>query len=127
MNASLKAIAAMLVLAVAAPTVHAQGGGPPGGRGGRMMEMMMTGITLDAAQKAKVDSIVAKHQAEMPPMQQGQMPDSATRAARREHMMKQQDEIRAVLTPDQQKVFDKNVADMRERMRGRGPGGPGEH
>ncbi len=120
-------MAAVLVLAVAAPTVHAQGGPPQGGRGGRMMEMMMKDITLDAAQKAKVDSIMAKHQAMMPPMAQGQMPDSATRAARREHMMKEQEEIRAVLTPDQQKTFDKNMAEMRDRMGRRGPGGPGRH
>jgi Spy/CpxP family protein refolding chaperone len=44
-------------------------------------------------------------------------------AARRETMRKQQDEIRNVLTPEQQQVFDKNVTEMRATMgrRGRPP------
>ncbi len=41
----------------------------------------------------------------------------ATRAQRFELMRQQNMAIRAVLTPDQQTVFDKNVADMNARMR----------
>jgi Spy/CpxP family protein refolding chaperone len=106
-----------LFLAIAAPTVHAQGGPPQGGRGGgRMMEMLFEGITLDAAQKTKVEAIQAKYQKEMPQMTPGERPGPEAMAKRRELMTKQQDEIRTVLTADQQKVYDKNLAAMRERM-----------
>jgi len=85
-----------------------------------MMEMLLKDITLDAAQKSKVDAIQAKFAKEMPTVAQGERPDEAAMAKRRELMTKQQDEIRAVLTADQQKVYDKNVAEMRERMQRRG-------
>lgn len=115
---------AVVVLAVAAPSAQAQGGPPPGGmRGpGRMMEMLMKDITLDDAQKAKLDSIQAKYAKEMPPMTPGEPPSPEAMTKRREVMAKQQDEIRTILTADQQKVYDRNLAEMRERM-GRRPGG----
>ncbi len=119
-------LAALLGLSVA-PAMAQQPRGPPGGRQGfaqRRMEMLLQGITLTAAQKAQVDSIQKAYQAKMPPMTPGQMPDSATRAQRMELMNKQDADIRAVLTTEQQAVWDKNVADMRSRMQRRGP--PGE-
>jgi Spy/CpxP family protein refolding chaperone len=100
--------------ALAAPAAYAQGGGGQGR--GRQMEMLMQGITLSDAQKASVDSIGQVYRAQMPPMQQGTPPDSATRAKRMEVMQKQTAAVRAVLTPDQQKVFDKNLEDMRANM-----------
>jgi Spy/CpxP family protein refolding chaperone len=105
------------LFAFAAPAAYAQGGGGQG-RGARQMEMLMQGITLTDAQKTSVDSIVGAFRAHMPPMQQGTPPDSATRAKRMEVMGKQNAEIRKLLTADQQKVFDKNVEDMRN-MAGR--------
>ena len=111
------ALAAML--AFAAPAAQAQGGGGGQGRGGRAMEMLMQGITLTDAQKVSVDSIGQAFRAQMPPMQQGTPPDSATRAKRMEVAQKQYAAVRTVLTPEQQKVFDKNLADMRASMRDR--------
>jgi|SRR5512138_1025099 Spy/CpxP family protein refolding chaperone len=103
------------LVAFAAPAAYAQGGG--GGQGGgRQMERMMQGITLTDAQKTKVDSIAQSFRAQMPAFTPGQPPDSAARAKRMEVMQKQQAAIRTVLTPDQQKVFDKNVEDMRANM-----------
>lgn len=115
---------AAIVLAVAAPTAEAQGGPPPGGmRGGqRMMEMLLKDITLDDAQKAKLDSIQQKYAKEMPPMTPGERPTPEAMQARRELMTKQQDEIRTILTADQQKVYDKNLEEMRARRQRRGPG-----
>ena len=104
------------LVALAAPAAHAQGGGGGQGGRGRQMEMLMQGITLTDAQKASVDSIGQAYRAQMPPMQQGTPPDSATRAKRMEIAQKQYAAIRTVLTPDQQKVFDKNLADMRAAM-----------
>lgn len=106
-------LAALFVFA--APAAYAQGGGGQG-RGNRMMERMMTGITLTDAQKATIDSIAQAYRAQMPPFTPGQPPDSATQAKRMDVMSKQSDAIRKVLTPDQQKVFDKNVEDMRANM-----------
>ena len=100
--------------ALAAPAAYAQGGGGQGR--GRQMEMLMQGITLSDAQKASVDSIGQVYRAQMPPTQQGTPPDSATRAKRMEVMQKQVTAVRAVLTPEQQKVFDKNLEDMRANM-----------
>jgi Spy/CpxP family protein refolding chaperone len=105
---------------------YAQGGqqsgaAPSGMRGGnRMMTTLLEGITLTDAQKAKIDSISAKYRAEMPAFTPGTRPDSATMARRRELMQQETAEIRSVLTPEQQKVFDENVARMRERMQRRG-------
>ena len=100
------------LVAFAAPAVHAQGGGGGQGRGGRQMEALMAGITLTDAQKTQVDSIGQAFRAQMPPMTQGTLPDSATRAKMMEVRQKQYAAIRTVLTPDQQKVFDKNLAEL---------------
>ena len=108
-------IAALVgMLALAAPAAYAQGGGQGGP--GRGMQRLMEGITLTDAQKASVDSIGQAFRAQMPPMQQGTPPDSATRAKRMEVMQKQYAEVRKVLTADQQKVFDKNLETMRANM-----------
>lgn len=103
------------LIAFAAPAAYAQGGGGQG-RGGRMMERLMTGITLTDAQKASVDSITQSFRSQMPAFTPGQPPDSAAQAKRMEVMAKQNDAVRKVLTPDQQKVFDKNVEDMKANM-----------
>jgi Spy/CpxP family protein refolding chaperone len=105
------------MVALAAPAAFAQGGGG-GGQGGqgRGLQRLMQGITLDAKQQASVDSIQKAFRAQMPPMQQGTPPDSATRAKGREVMQKEYAAVRNVLTADQQKVFDKNMEDMRAQM-----------
>ncbi len=110
----IRVVALLTVLgAFAAPAAQAQGGSGGGqGRGGNRMEMLMQGITLTDAQKTSVDSIGTAFRAQMPPMQQGTPPDSATRAKRMEVMQKQFAAVRTVLTPDQQKVFDENVKNM---------------
>lgn len=95
---------------------------PGGGFAGRRMERLLQGITLTAEQQAKVDSITAKYRAQMPPFTPGASPDSATRAKMRTLFGNQDEEIRALLTPDQQKVWDQNVTAMRNRMQQRAPG-----
>lgn len=98
----------------------------PGGGGGgfaeRRMQRLLQGITLTADQKAKVDSITTKYRAQMPPFTPGTPPDSATRAKMRALFGNQDEEVRALLTPDQQKVWDQNVTEMRNRMQQRAPG-----
>jgi Spy/CpxP family protein refolding chaperone len=109
----------VLAMSLAGSDVQAQGGGGGRGMGGaRMMETMMQGITLTDVQKAKVDSIVAKYQKEMPQMTPGSPPSPEDRQKRMELMRKQQDEIKAVLTAEQKAVFDKNLANMPGRRPG---------
>ena len=108
-----------------------QGGPPPGGmRGGRGMAMLFEGITLTEAQQKQVQDISEKYRAQMrelmPNGMQGGPPDDATRAKMDELRTKQNAEIRALLTADQQTIFDKNVAEAkkrREAMGNRPPGG----
>ena len=121
----------LLVLAVgilAAPVANAQGGGGGGGgqgRGGRggPVAAWLANITLSAEQQTQVDSIGAKYRAMRAPMAQD-MDSTARAAAQAKNMelsLKQADEVRAVLTADQQKVFDEN---KKNNPTGRRAGGP---
>jgi len=104
-----------------APPQGAPQGGPQGGppRGGRGMAMLFEGITLTDAQQKQVQDIGEKYRAQqrelMPNGMQGGPPDDATRAKLDDIRTKQNAEIRAVLTADQQTIFDKNVAEAKKR------------
>jgi Spy/CpxP family protein refolding chaperone len=93
--------------------------GGPGARGGRGMQMLFEGITLTDAQQKQIQDISEKYRAEqralMPNGFGGGPPDDATRAKLDDIRTKQTAEIRAVLTADQQAIFDKNVADAKKR------------
>ena len=132
--------AALVSVASVASAQYPQGGppqgGPPGqggpqaGRGGGS-RMLFNGIDLTDAQKDQVQKIMEKYRAErqaLMPAGGGAPsgpPDEATRAKMKELSEKSQTEYRAILTADQQKVFDKNVADMKERMEQRQKQGAG--
>ncbi len=129
----IRTIASAAVLALglaAAPTLSAQTPTtpPPGGQGqrggGRMQAMALQGITLTADQQAKVDSIAAKTRAQMPPMTQGTPPSDADRAKMMTLSQASLKEVRTVLTPDQQVIYDKNVAQMQQMMQQRMQAGP---
>ena len=106
-----------------APT---QQGGPGGGRG---MRNMLNGIELTDAQKAKVADIQAKYQPEMQSIRES-LQSGGDRAEAFQKMSALRDkmtpEIRAVLTPAQQAIYDKNLAEQKARMeqmrQNRGPG-----
>lgn len=125
--ASTAVLALGLVLAstLSAQTQTTPPAGGPGQRGpGRMQAMALEGITLTAAQQAKVDSITAATRAQMPTMTPGTPPSDADRAKMRSLSMASVQQVRAVLTPDQQKIYDKNVANMQQMMQQRMQGGP---
>lgn len=127
----LAALAAALVVAASA-TASAQGGAgaPPQagqmqqGMRRNMMEMLFKGITLTDEQKATVEKIMADSREEMAKLGNPRDLDDAGRAKRRELQQKQQDDLRAVLTKEQQEQFGKNLEEMRATM-GRRGGPPG--
>jgi Spy/CpxP family protein refolding chaperone len=89
---------------------------------GRGQAALFEGITLTASQQAAIDGIRAKHRAEHGKTMQssgstpsGSRQDGAAREKMADMMEQQNAEIRAVLDADQQKVFDANVATMKER------------
>jgi Spy/CpxP family protein refolding chaperone len=113
-------------------TADAGGMGDGGGRGGRrggmggegrqrMDAMLFNGITLTADQQAQVDSIRARHRADAQGLDPRNNPDD--RQKMMQSMQTQMSEIRAVLTADQQAVFDQNVQQMRARRGQRDGGG----
>ena len=90
-------------------------------RGGGMGGMLLKDITLTDAQKDQIKTIREKYvpkQLELRKAVQatGAPPDEATRAKMIELQSQQSAEIRAVLTADQQKTFDHNLHEMKERM-----------
>ena len=94
-------------------------------RGGRNAEL--NGIELTDAQKVQLDAIQKKYQPEMMELR-NQMMNGGDRT---ELMKKVADlreksakDIRAILTSEQQVVFDKNLAEQRARMQQRQQQGP---
>ena len=98
------------------------GGGPGGGRGG--MRGLINGITLTEAQQTKFTEIQAKYQ---PQMAAARESASGDRAAMFKAMQgindKMYPELRAVLTPEQQAIFDKNIEARKARMQQMQQGG----
>lgn len=116
-----------------APTTSVSDAGRDGrgmGRGGpggaRADQALFRNISLSADQQQRIDTIRSRYRAQMEQMRQQSGGDrDAMRGQMRTMMEKQQAEIREVLTPDQQRQFDQNVADMRARIErgGARPGG----
>src|SRR5688500_19158861 len=94
-----------------APAAPQQQGGPGGG--GRGFNRTLNGIELTEAQKGKVAEINAKYQPELQAIRES-MQGGGDRAEAFTKMQaindKRNPEIRAVLTPDQQVIFDQNLA-----------------
>jgi len=110
-------------VAAAQGTEPSQQGQGEARRGGGMGGMLLKDITLTDAQKDQIKTIREKYlpqQMELRKAAQatGSM-DDATRTKMMDLQTKQANEIRAILTADQQKVFDKNLGEMKERMAAR--------
>lgn len=97
----------------------ASAAGDSGGRrgpGGRGEEMLLRGVTLSSDQQQHIESIRARYRAQTEQMRQQSGGDrAAMRDQMRSTMERQIAEIRAVLTEDQQRQFDQNVAEVRAR------------
>lgn len=125
---NIAAFSFMLLAAASAPAMAQGGGGGMGGgmAGGRMdpaqmatrtSGRLMTGITLSATQSDSVKAIDTRFAAST----KDAMGGSDMRTKLTEMRTKQQADLRAVLTSDQQATFDKNVADMEKARANRTP------
>jgi Spy/CpxP family protein refolding chaperone len=89
-------------------------------RGAGMGGMLLKDITLTEAQKDQIKTIREKYaprQLELrSSIQATGVADAATRAKMTELQTQQAAEIRVILTADQQKTFDHNLHEMKERM-----------
>ena len=123
---------AVALCAGAVSVAGAQGNEPNKGEmrrgGGGMGGMLLKDITLTEAQKNQVKTIREKYvpkQLELRKSAQatGTPPDEATVNKMMELQSQQSAEIRAILTADQQTVFDRNVVELKARMEARRNGG----
>ena len=111
-------------------TTVASAQGQRGGGRGNQVARLMTDITVSADIQAKIDTIAAKYQAQTRELMTaaggggggGMQMDSTSRAKMMELNSKRNAEIRALLTTEQQVVFDKNVATAAQGRRGGGGG-----
>jgi Spy/CpxP family protein refolding chaperone len=97
--------------------------------GGRLGRALFRGIDLSDPQKQQLRTIREKYRPQYQALRKPatadgvrQRPDSATMVQFRSLAEKERGEVRALLTPAQQSVFDQNVARMRDHareMRGR--------
>jgi Spy/CpxP family protein refolding chaperone len=130
MKTTLRALAAVAALACATPA-FAQGGPPGGGMGqmspeqrlARQKEMLFQGITLNANQSAKADTLIMQGMQKQMEAMQAARSGGGDRAAMMEQMQKmnseRNDALKALLTSDADKAkFDENVKTMPQGRRG---------
>jgi len=79
----------------------------------RLPEVLLRGITLTAEQKTKLDGLMASHRADRSVFGTA-APDSAAMVARVAMVRKHMAENRAVLTEEQQKIYGRNLEQLRE-------------
>lgn len=128
MKNTIRVIVAAAALASAVPA-YAQGGGGGGGmqmspadRAARQKEMLFKDITLTAAQSAKIDTIMlqagAKQQGAMMAARNGGGDMASMRESMQKMNAERNDALKALLTDEQKKKFDENVAAMPQGRRG---------
>lgn len=108
-------VAALLITGAA--VARAQGAMQQGGQSRRNLQL--DGIELTDAQKVKLDEIQKKYQPEMMALRT-ELQNGGDRAEliRKSSALRDRSsaDIRAILTADQQVVFDKHTAEMKARM-----------
>ncbi|MBA3341768.1 MAG: Spy/CpxP family protein refolding chaperone [Gemmatimonadaceae bacterium] len=105
------------------PQQRAKQGEQGAGREARMTKRLFAGIELTAAQQEQLQTIMHKYAAEKqalrPADERQRVPDAAARAKMLDITTKSQADYRAILTPEQHVIFDKNAALIKERREGR--------
>lgn len=117
-----------LVFAVAAAPMACTQQGSTAEKGGETRgqekhELLFKGIELSTQQRAAIDSVTAKYRADLRALREAGVLDEATRERKREIVEGQEADVRALLTPEQRAIYDRNMATMRKRA-GQRPSGP---
>jgi Spy/CpxP family protein refolding chaperone len=86
----------------------------------RRLETLLQGITLTAAQRGKVDSVITRYAPELPAGSPENSTDSNLTQRWNLILPRIDNEVRVALTPDQQRVWDRNVEQLRTRRPGVG-------
>ncbi|MFM8480058.1 MAG: Spy/CpxP family protein refolding chaperone [Gammaproteobacteria bacterium] len=103
----------------------------PDRRGGGM-ERLFADLNLSDTQRTQVQSIMDKHREATQPLReqmrsgQGRADRSSIREQMRAAQQKLNDDLSAVLTPEQRQQFEAKQSEMRERMQNRQRGDRGE-
>jgi Spy/CpxP family protein refolding chaperone len=109
--------------AARAPALPFERPGPDLQAAGDHHDPLLRGITLTDGQRRRIDEISARYRAQTDSMRAD---DTVERREMIRRMMgvrqRRNDEVRAVLTSEQQAIFDRNVEEMRQRMRDRPEG-----
>jgi Spy/CpxP family protein refolding chaperone len=106
----------VMVATVAKAQDGGAGGGRRGGRGGGGTAAMFKDITLSDAQKASVDSITKVYQEKSAAIRSEANGDMQAAMPKMQENNKARNEAyKSVLTDDQKKTFDANVAAMPQR------------
>lgn len=129
MKTTIRMFVAAAALAIAVPA-YAQGGGGGGGgmqmspaeRMARQKEQLFKDIALTAALSAKADTIMllagTKQQEAMAAARSGGGDMAAMRESMQKTNAERNDALKALLTDEQKKKFDENVAAMPQGRRG---------
>jgi Spy/CpxP family protein refolding chaperone len=108
-----------LLLVAGAISARAQGGASQQGQAARRPDRLLDNMMLTESQKAKIEGIMRKYQPDVQALMQARN-SGGDRAENVQKLMALREriepEIRAVLTSDQQAIFDKNVAEQKVRM-----------
>jgi Spy/CpxP family protein refolding chaperone len=113
-------VAACVSLATSPLMAQNMSGPPPDDSGHHGMHhgprgpgMLLKGITLTSDQQSQIKAIHQRYRASMDSAHKAGNTD---RSAMRTMMESENADVRNVLTADQQKIFDDNVAAMKQRM-----------
>jgi hypothetical protein len=111
----LQLLAVAALVAVGSSTAFAQDGQRRGG--GDPNAMMLQGITLSAEQQTKADSLGKSLMSAMQAVRADSTMDREAKMAKsREMRSKHVEALKCILTDEQNKILDKNVADAQARM-----------
>ena len=84
----------------------------------KRQKALLKGIKLTPDQQTKADSLSARYDEQLPIIQPGTPPDSASAERMRMVFENHDTELRVALNPEQQKAFDKNREELRRKPLG---------
>lgn len=100
-----------------APAMQMQSATQRTGAVHRRLHTLLMGIDLTAEQRTRVDSLTARYASQLPATPPESTADTAMQSRWRMLVPRLESDVRAALTSEQQRTWDRNVADLRARER----------